>query len=375
VRGRVVGFFLSAHTAVGRPIRVAPPATAGPDLDVAPAGSSVWVSSFASSTLTRVSAASTTSAPRAVIASSGQTTAANAGALPRGGQVVARIRLGHGAPAPLGGGAFTVGEGAVWAMSDVESTLMRIDPARNVVVARIKVSPPGAIAAGDGAVWLSYPSENTVSRIDPATNKVTARIGVGLQPDGIAVSPGAVWVADAGGPSVSRIDPATNHVVATIRVGPKLACCAEHMSLAATSGALWAAVPNANRIVRVDPTTNSVVATIKLPYCPAGYLVADESAVWSAGGGCADLVGRIDPGTGKLTAKVAEPHPVGLALAFGSVWVAVIDSANVDQIDPRSGRLVARLHVGGAPVRLAVGFGSVWVNQDEGRVLRIKPQG
>ena len=65
---------------------------------------------------------------------------------------------------------------------------------------------------------------------------------------------------------------------------------------------------------------------------------------------------------------------MGLAVAFGSVWVAVIGSSNVDQLDRRTGRLVARLPVGGVPVRLAVGFGSVWVNDDNGRVLRIRPQ-
>lgn len=373
VHGIVSRIDARSGEAAGRPIRVAPPANAAPALAVAPAGNSVWVSSFASSTLTRVSAASTTSAPRAVIASSGQTTAASAPVLPRGGKVVARIRLGRGAPAPLGGGSLTIGEGAVWAMSDVESTLMRIDPARNAVVARIKVPPPEAIAAGDGAVWLSYPSTDTVSRIDPATNKVTASIRVGPQPAGIAVSPGAVWVADAGGPSVSRIDPATNRVVATIRVGPKVACCAEHMSLIAVPGALWVAVPNENEIVRVDPTTNRIVESIDLPYSPCAFLAADASALWSAGGGCADVVARIDPASKKLTATVFEPHPVGLALASGSVWAAVIDSADVDQIDPHTGRLRARLHVGGTPVRLAVGFGSIWVDDDNGRVLRIQP--
>jgi YVTN family beta-propeller protein len=373
VRGTVSRIDVRSGKAAGRPIRVAPPAKAPPGLVVAPAGGSIWVSSFASSTLARVSASSTTAAPRAVIASSGQTAAATTGALPRGGKVVARIRLGRGAPAPFGGGALTVGEGAVWAMSNAESTLMRIDPARNAVVARIKVSPPEAAAAGDGAVWLTYSWNDTLSRIDPATNKVTASIHVGSQPDGIAISPGAVWVANAGGPSVSRIDPATNRVVATIRVGPKRVCCAEHMSLTATGGTLWVAVPNANEIVRIDPTTNDLVATFKLPYSPCAYVVADQSGVWSAGGGCADAVGRIDVRTKTLTAKVGEPHAVGLALAFGSVWAAVIDSANVDRIDPRTGRVTARLHVGGAPVRLGVGFGSIWVNDDNGRVLRIKP--
>jgi YVTN family beta-propeller protein len=268
----------------------------------------------------------------------------------------------------------TVGLGAAWAMSDVGPTLMRIDPARNAVVARIKVSsPPESTAVGDGAIWLTYPSSDAVSRIDPATNKVTAKIHVGPQPAGIALSPSAVWVANAGGPSVSRIDPATNKLVKTIRVGPKLTCCFEHMSLATVPGALWVAVPNGNKIVRIDPATNRIVESIKLPYSPCASLVADESGVWSAGGGCADVVGRIDPGSGELAAKVSEPHPVGLALASGSVWAAVIDSADVDQIDPQTGRLSARLHVGGTPVRLAVGFGSVWVNDDNGRVLRIRP--
>jgi YVTN family beta-propeller protein len=258
-------------------------------------------------------------------------------------------------------------------MSNAESTLMRIDPARNAVVARIKVNPPDTAAAGNGAVWLTYPSDDTVSRVDPATNRVTARIHVGPRPTGVAVSPGAVWIADAYGPSVSRIDPATNRVVATIRVGPKRACCAEHMSLTASGGALWVAVPNGNEIVRIDPTTNDVVETLKLPYSPCAFLVADQSAVWSAGGACADHVGRIDIRTKTLTASVAEPHAVGLALAFGSLWAAVIDSANLDRIYPHSGRLVARLHVGGTPVRVGVGFGSIWVDDDNGRVLRIRP--
>jgi YVTN family beta-propeller protein len=373
VQGTVRRIDVRSGKATGRPIRVAQPAKSAPALAVAPAGNSVWVSSFASSTLTRVGATATTAPPRAITATSARMPSTNPRSLPAGGEVVARIPLGRAAP-PLGGGALTVGEGAVWAMSDIKATLMRIDPAKNAVVARIKVSPPEATAAGDGAVWLAHRFANTVVRIDPATNKVVATIHVGLQPAGIALSPDAVWVANAGDPSVSRIDPRTNRVVATIAVGPKLACCSEHMSLATAPGAVWVAVPSANEIVRVDPAANRVTASVKLPYSPCAFLVAAKTGLWSAGGGCADVVGRIDPRTKKLTAKVGEPHAVGLSLAFGSIWVAVLDSANVDQIDPQTGRLIARLHVGGTPVRLAVGFGSIWVNDDSGRVLRIRPQ-
>jgi streptogramin lyase len=127
--------------------------------------------------------------------------------------------------------------------------------------------------------------------------------------------------------------------------------------------------------VRIDPETNAVTATVKLPYCPGAFLAAVENAVWSAGGGCADLVARIDPRKKKLTWKQYEPHPVGLAFAFDSIWTAVLDSGNVDRLDPRTGRVVARLPVGGTPVRLVVGFGSIWMNDDDGRVLRIRPSG
>jgi YVTN family beta-propeller protein len=296
-------------------------------------------------------------------------------ALPPGGKVVARIRIGRANPAlgHNGGGALAVGEGAVWAMSDAKATLMRIDPARNAVVARIKVAPPEVAVAGDGAVWLSNPSENTVSRVDPGTNRVTATIHVGPHPEGIAVSPGAVWVVNAGDPSVSRIDPATNRVVATIRVGPKGDCCAEHTNVIASPRAVWVALTNGQSIVRVDPATNSVVATARIGYPPCGFLAADETGVWSTGACGGDVVARVDSRTNKLTTRVAELYPVGIEVAFGSVWVA-LGSGNVDQIDPHSGRLVARLHIVGLPVRLGVGFGSVWVNDDFGRVLRIKPQ-
>ena len=345
-RGTVTRIDLRSGKTVGPPIRVAPPATGAPALSLAAAGNSVWASSFTSSTLTRIGTGS------------------------------ANARLVASIPVPPQGGDFTVGEGAVWAMSDATSTLLRIDPNRNAVIARIHVSPGAAAAAGEGAVWLSHPQEDNVSRIDPKTNKVTATIHIREQPSGVAVSPGAVWIASTGGPSVTRIDPATNRVVATIRVGPNRECCAERMSLTASGDAVWVANNAGRRIVRIDPRTNKVVDSIRLGhFMPCGFLAADRSAVWSAGAVCTGAVARIDPRSKRVTAKLAEPHAVGLALAFGSLWVAVFESGDVDRIDPRTGQVAARLHVGGWPVRLGVGFGSVWVNDDRGRVLRIQPQG
>jgi streptogramin lyase len=65
--------------------------------------------------------------------------------------------------------------------------------------------------------------------------------------------------------------------------------------------------------------------------------------------------------------------PIGLALGFGSLWIADLDAKTIDRVNPRTGRIVARLRVGGLPIRLGIGFGSLWVRDDSGRVLRIRP--
>jgi YVTN family beta-propeller protein len=364
--GTVTRIALDEGKQDGPAIRFAPSGSDGSAVATTSSGAALWVSSFESSTLTRISSRDVAAPATAATVTSAQHTS-TARALPRGATVVAHIAV------PPGGGPFTAGEGAVWSMDNDGETLLRIDPRRNAVAARIELPGAEDAAAGKGAVWLTHPIMSTVSRVDPGTNKVAATIDVGLQPAGIAVSPDAVWVVNAGDPSVSRIDPSTNRVIATIRVGPERSCCAEHMSVVATPGGVWVAVTNANELVRIDPVTNAVTATLELPYCPGGFLAGDEDALWSAGGGCADLVGRLDPEALSLTAKVVEPHPVGLALAFDTVWVAVLGAANVDQIDSHSGRLLARLPVGGIPVRLAVGFGAVWVRDEEGRILRLEP--
>jgi YVTN family beta-propeller protein len=302
---------------------------------------------------------------------------ARRGTLPPAGKVVAAIHVGHALPAWRGGGPLAIGAGAVWAVSNAEETLSRIDPARNAVVAKIKLAAPEEMAAGDGAVWLTYPSENSVTRIDPATSKVAATIRVGPNPEGIAVSPGAVWVANADGPSLSRIDPATNRVVATIRLGPPGPLYADHVNVAASPRAVWVAVANRNRIVAVDPATNRVVETAAIDFEQCGYLALGKTAVWAASGLCSGdgdgVVARIDVHTTATTARLTEVFPDGLTVAFGSVWVAVKGTGNVDRIDPRTARLVGRLHVSGYLARIGSGFGSIWAEDEFGRVVRIKP--
>jgi DNA-binding beta-propeller fold protein YncE len=363
--GTVTRIDVGSGKKVGVPIRFGPPGKSAFEVALAPSGASVWTSSFDSSTLTRISSATASAPPRAATVAKGRQTNSSHGKLPRAARVAAEISI------PPGPAGLAIGEGAVWILSEGSSSLLRIDPRTNAVVKRIEVETGGEVAVGDGSVWLTHPDTETVSRMNPRTYEVSASIRVGKRPLGIAVTSEAVWVANADVPSVSRIDPETGRVVKTIRVGPAAACCGLHMGVIVAGGAVWANVSKGRMLARIDPATNAV-SFIKLDYEPCAALVANERTVWSTGGGCADVVARIDVRSNDVT-KLAEPHPIGLASAFGRIWVANLRSQNVDQLDLRTHRVVARLPVGGTPIQLLSGFGSLWMHDDEGRVLRIEP--
>ena len=70
-----------------------------------------------------------------------------------------------------------------------------MDRETGVTVAKIPVGlGASGVAADDEGVWVANGGETTVMRIDPATNKVVATIELGVRPDKIAVGEGAVWV-------------------------------------------------------------------------------------------------------------------------------------------------------------------------------------
>ena len=112
-----------------------------------------------------------------------------------------------------------VGTGAVWAISSASARVLQIDPESGSVRTRIPVvgrpgltkPVPVAVAAGEGAVWVLNQNTPSVTRIDPRLGAVTATIplGVGSTPSAIATGAGAVWVALSGEGTVVRIDPDT----------------------------------------------------------------------------------------------------------------------------------------------------------------------
>ena len=111
----------------GVPIRFAQPADASA-FALAPAGTSVWASSFASSTLTRISSTAGGAPVPAATVSKALLQIPGQGPFPRGARVTATIRV---PPLPPGNGGLAIGEGAVWSLNPSVARLLRIDPKTN----------------------------------------------------------------------------------------------------------------------------------------------------------------------------------------------------------------------------------------------------
>jgi streptogramin lyase len=144
---------------------------------------------------------------------------------------------------------------SVWVFTDAKTTLSRIDPTENKVVAEMRL-PAGctSIAFGESALWATCPAENRVLRIDPLLNVVTERIEVSAEPFAIAVGSGSIWAFCKKDGKVERIDPKTNKVVKTIELGVPNS----DGDLVVAEGSVWVSMPGFP-ISRIDPKTDKVV--------------------------------------------------------------------------------------------------------------------
>ena len=201
-----------------------------------------------------------------------------------------------GVPIPCG---LAVAGGSVWVTDCTSSTLVRIEPARAIVVDRIKLPPTccgpndtGEVAYGAGSLWVAqgFANPSFVDRIDPGTGRLEKRITIprGGANGGLTFGDGAVWVAgnvDAPEvPKLSKIDPATNRVVATV---PALA--GQASGVAVGGGFVWAGA---------------------------------RDGLWKIGE------------TGEIVARIPlAPHPETVAYAAGAAWVADGEAGTVVRID------------------------------------------
>jgi DNA-binding beta-propeller fold protein YncE len=162
----------------------------------------------------------------------------------------------------------SVGPDAVWVSTGDDGRVVRIDSSSNVVTASIPTGagPVGDIAATPDAVWVSASTE--LLRIDPASNEIVARLRFDGGVGGIAVDATGVWAiagANREG-TVVRIDPDTNRVIDSVPVpNPNF-----WNDIDAGAGSIWVTtstivhedgVPLVE-LYGIDPVTGTVETTV-----------------------------------------------------------------------------------------------------------------
>jgi streptogramin lyase len=238
---------------------------------------------------------------------------------------------------------------------------------------------PNAVAVGRGGVWVVRDGRRVI-RIDPQAAEIVARIGAGDElgserPCGIAVGAGAVWVTTLSG-RLARINPETNRLAQLLEVED--AAC-----VAAGPRAVWVTAPNRGLVMRIDPETNEVVAEIPLEGFPLGVAIGFGS-IWVAAPdppeGGEGAVSRIDPRSNEVVRTILVDNlPEFVAAGEGAVW-ATSNNGSLTEIDPRTNQVVATVRVtDGGRTSVAVGGGAVWATElagpgQEAPVVRINPE-
>lgn len=279
-----------------------------------------------------------------------------------------------------------------------------IDPASNRVVGSVAVGErPVGIAAGNGSVWVANSEDGTVQRIDPRTRRVVKTIGIGAPATDVAVTPRWVWIGNGSEGTLSRIDPRSNTVGDPIELpGQDPVFRNGEYGIAASRARLW--VASRRRVVfRLDAGTGRLEGRVRLDGAPLAIaaggdavLVAtarnqivrvdarsgrksDPAAVDAptvvAAGGSGAWVGsspdlepgglyRLDPDNLKLGTRTLVRDPVAIAVGPRAVWVASGASNRIYRVDPRTGAILASIHLGGEPAGIAITPTAIWVTVD-----------
>lgn len=147
-----------------------------------------------------------------------------------------------------------VGEEGVWVTEHRQGNLVRLDPETGEELARLGVGGRPGVAIGFGSVWARSDDDRVVSRIDPVTNRVVETIAMPGNPVDFAVAGDALWVvtrpqrgACERNSQLVRIDPASSMPDGIM----DLSCA---FGIATDGRSLWAASGegDAASIARID---------------------------------------------------------------------------------------------------------------------------
>jgi hypothetical protein len=262
-------------------------------------------------------------------------------------------------------GDMAVGYGSVWETDHRGGALYRITRSNRVTKVSIGESVCNFPAIGGGYVWVWGCDSNRTYQVDPARMKIVGH-RQGVLP---VYGASSLWTMNQNG-EILRIDPKSGVVLA--RIGPQTDDTPNGGADGVWDGSLW--VSGDSSISRIDVTTNKVTAVVPLPGAlpsgdkPGGYLYANFGVFAFGKFWASNAAGMyvIDPAT-NVAHKIAVPlHPrsqggdVPVVAGAGSVWVRTGDTTVV-RIDPTTEQAIETYPAAGGGGGIAVAFGSLWV--------------
>ncbi len=234
-------------------------------------------------------------------------------------------------------GGLVTAFGSVWVPNCGKQTLSRFDAKTGKVSATIDVvvaNVNSAIAASPDSIWLLTDDRTTLSRIDPIANTVVAEVRVEPGCNSIAFAESALWVTCPALNKVIRVDPRTNQAVKRIEVSAK------PISVTAGEGSIWVLCQTDGKVARIDPKTDKVTTTIELLIPNAeGNIVFGEGSIWVSAAGFP--VSRIHPGTDKVVQQFYGDGGGFAQMGLKSLWLVETKLGKIVRFDPK--RIAATL--------------------------------
>jgi streptogramin lyase len=139
----------------------------------------------------------------------------------------------------------------------------------------------------------------------------------------------------------------------------------------AAAAAIAVAVQVADRTPELEQGTTPQVS--RLEGFHATGLVAADGSLWVTQYDLGALL-RIDLETGKVRARIdVGGSPGGVIAAAGAVWVHDWERGRLSKVDARTNRVVKTLTVGSANSDLAFAAGAVWAIDERGLLVRVDP--
>lgn len=275
--------------------------------------------------------------------------------------------------------------GALW-VTDFNEGVVHVDPASGRVLDRIPLpKSPTTIGAGQGRLWVFIDGTTGafMAQIDPRSGSVIARHGVDqASPFGVfTVDAGGLWLsASPATIAMERVPAPGRAPTALLRLGRDEYA----VGAVATPGTLWV-VTNHGMLVEADNLSGRIVESLPRAVTgshgnggdefPANGLAADADGVWAVDQDRAVVV-RFS--AGHIVQRIRTGgYPGAIALARGSLWVAVADTARqryrVVRFDASSGRSTGSADVGyHVPKALVPSAHGLWIVASDGTALLIR---